>query len=128
MDAVDEVVPEEEWVGGLSDEARVRTSAQLAMWRAELEACYAGGTGSDADRRGPSTTQGKALQPYIREFNLPREPFEDLIDGVAMDLAHARYPTFEALVEYCRRVRLDRGSHLHRDFRGIGIRRRVRMP
>ena len=44
------------------------------------------------------------MQPYIREFSLPREPFEDLIDGVAMDLAHARYPTFEALAEYCRRV------------------------
>ena len=58
---------------------------------------YAGGG-------GPSTTQGKALQPYIREFGLPRAPFEDLIDGVAMDLAHTGYPTFEALAEYCRRV------------------------
>src|SRR5688572_4933795 len=54
----------------------------LAMWRAELEACYRG---------GPCTAQGKALQPHIREFNLPRAPFEELIDGVAMDLAPARY-------------------------------------
>jgi phytoene synthase len=82
----------------------VGAAAQLSVWRAELEACYAGGVGGDSDRSGPSTTQGKALQPYIQEFNLPRAPFEDLIDGVAMDLAHARYPTFEALVEYCRRV------------------------
>jgi phytoene synthase len=81
-DAVDEAVPEE-------------AGARLAIWRAELEACY---------RSGPCTAQGKALQPCIREFNLPRAPFEDLIDGVAMDLAHARYPTFEALAEYCRRV------------------------
>ena len=68
----------------------------LAMWREELNACYTG--------REPATAQGKALQPYIREFSLPRQPFEDLIDGVQMDLSHARYPTFHDLAEYCRRV------------------------
>jgi phytoene synthase len=68
----------------------------LARWREELNACYTG--------REPATAQGKALQPYIREFSLPRQPFEDLIDGVQMDLSHARYPTFHALAEYCRRV------------------------
>ncbi len=70
--------------------------APLAMWREELSACYTG--------REPATAQGKALQPYIREFSLPRQPFEDLIDGVQMDLSHARYPTFHDLAEYCRRV------------------------
>jgi 15-cis-phytoene synthase len=68
----------------------------LAMWRAELNACYGG--------REPSTAQGKALKPYIREFSLPRQPFEDLIGGVEMDLLQVRYPTFHALAEYCRRV------------------------
>jgi phytoene synthase len=68
----------------------------LAMWRAEVNACYIG--------REAATPQGRALQPYIREFGLPRQPFEDLIDGVEMDLSHARYPTFRALAEYCRRV------------------------
>jgi phytoene synthase len=99
--AVDDAVDE---VGPVRDEARVRAAAQLAMWRAELEACYSAASSNDAGRREPCTTQGKALQPYIREFNLPRVLFEDLIDGVAMDLAHVRYPTFEALAEYCRRV------------------------
>jgi phytoene synthase len=70
--------------------------AALAMWRTELSACYIG--------REPATPQGKALQPYIREFSLPRQPFEDLIDGVEMDLSQVRYPTFHALAEYCRRV------------------------
>ena len=109
-DAVDDAV--DEAVDKAGDEAggeatSVRAAAQLSMWRAELEACYAGHAGAgggDAGRGGPSTTQGRALRPYIREFNLLREPFEDLIDGVAMDLEHARYPTFEALAEYCRRV------------------------
>jgi phytoene synthase len=68
----------------------------LATWRAELSACF--------DGREPLTAQGKALQPYIREFSLPRQPFEDLIDGVEMDLSQARYPTFHALAGYCRRV------------------------
>ena len=104
-DAVDEVV-EGAVEGAVGEAAPVRAAAQLSRWRAELEACYAGsaGAGGDGDRSGPGTRQGKALRPYIREFNLPREPFEDLIDGVAMDLEHARYPTFEALAEYCRRV------------------------
>jgi 15-cis-phytoene synthase len=68
----------------------------LAVWRAELSACF--------DGREPGTAQGKALQPHIREFSLPRQPFEDLIDGVEMDLSQSRYPTFHALTEYCRRV------------------------
>ncbi len=91
-DAVDEVAPAR--AGRVPDSGPA--GDPLAMWRAELDACYSG--------RSPCTTQGKALQPHIREFNLPRAPFEDLIDGVAMDLAHDRYPTFEALAEYCRRV------------------------
>ena len=71
-------------------------ASPLEMWRAELDACY----GS----REPGTPQGRALQPYIREFSLPRQPFEDLIDGVQMDLSQSRYSTFHDLAEYCRRV------------------------
>jgi phytoene synthase len=94
-DAVDEVVPEHEWAGGLTDEARARATMQVASWRAELEAAYRG---------SPKTSQGIALRPFIREFNLPRARFEELIDGVEMDLSHARYETFDALLQYCRRV------------------------
>ncbi len=95
-DAVDEVVPEAEWQGGLSEDARGRATQQLALWRAEVDACYTGGS--------PRTPQGCALQPLVGEFNLPRMPFDELIAGVAMDLDYSRYPTFEALSEYCRRV------------------------
>jgi phytoene synthase len=94
-DAVDEVVAESEWARGLSDEARAKATTQVANWRKELAATYDG---------TPSTPQGINLQPYVREFNLPRASFEDLIDGVEMDLRQARYDTFAALVEYCRRV------------------------
>ena len=93
-DAVDQVVPEER-SGALTPEARRRAAAQVCAWRAELDAVY-GGT--------PSTPQGAALQPFVREFGLPRAQFEALVDGVEMDLDHHRYETFDALSEYCRRV------------------------
>ena len=94
-DAVDEVVPESEWAGSLNDEVRARATERLAGWRAELAATYEG---------TPRTLQGQGLQPYIREFGLPRAPFEALVDGVEMDLRYARYDTFASLAEYCRRV------------------------
>src|SRR5688500_2538849 len=94
-DAVDEVVPEHEWRGGLAPEARTRAMRELALWRSETAAAFGG---------APVTPQGRALQPVVHEFNLPREQFEALVDGVEMDLAHARYSTFAQLSEYCRRV------------------------
>src|SRR6187401_3568639 len=84
-DAVDEVVPEAEWQGGLTAEARARATERVAGWRTELDAAYSGTA---------STRQGTALQPFIREFDLPRQHFADLIDGVEMDLDHPRYQTF----------------------------------
>jgi phytoene synthase len=83
------------------DEAPAGTSARhrLSMWRDELASCYATAPGCL-----PRTPQARALQPYIHEFGLPRQPFEDLIDGVEMDLRHTRYETFAALADYCRRV------------------------
>jgi 15-cis-phytoene synthase len=77
------------------DEPGPAPEATLTAWRAELARCYEG---------QPETPQGRDLQPWIRAFTLSREPFEDLIDGVGMDLRHRRYPTFETLYEYCRRV------------------------
>lgn len=94
-DAVDEVVPEDEWKGGLTAAAREQASRQITGWRRELAAIYGG---------APQSPQGRALQPFVGEFRLPRTQFEALIDGVEMDLDHARYQTFADLSEYCRRV------------------------
>jgi phytoene synthase len=35
---------------------------------------------------------------------LPRQAFDDVIDGVAMDVDTTRYASFDELFEYCRRV------------------------
>ena len=68
----------------------------VSFWRAELARSYNG--------ERPQTDQGQRLQPFIRRFDLPRQAFEDVIDGVAMDLDTHRYDTFADLFEYCRRV------------------------
>jgi phytoene synthase len=68
----------------------------VRFWRAELAACF--------DGVAPTTEQARSLQPFVRTFRLPRQAFEDVIDGVAMDLDTTSYPTFAALCEYCRRV------------------------
>jgi phytoene synthase len=68
----------------------------IEFWRAELARCYGGDV--------PETDEGRRLQPFVRAFGLPREAFDDMIDGVAMDLDTSRYQTFDDLFEYCRRV------------------------
>jgi len=68
----------------------------VEFWRREIAACYEGGR--------PTTAHAQALQPLIGEYRLPRQAFDDVIDGVAMDLDTARYETFDALFGYCRRV------------------------
>jgi phytoene synthase len=83
------------------DEAPVGSGAAagreaIAFWRRDLAACYGEGV--------PFTPQGRGLQPFVRAFDLPRAAFEDVIDGVAMDLDNTSYETVEALFEYCRRV------------------------
>ena len=69
---------------------------ELARWRHELAACYG--------ERRPTTAQGRGLQPYVDRFQLPRRPFEDLIDGVEMDTVSRRYRSFDDLHQYCLRV------------------------
>jgi 15-cis-phytoene synthase len=76
--------------------SKVEGSMAVQFWRDELARCYAG--------TQPETVQGQRLQPFVKRLDLPRPAFEDVIDGVAMDLDTTRYQTFPELVEYCRRV------------------------
>ena len=95
--AVDDAVDESaEGRGPLTGDERQQALSALERWRQELALAFGGGT--------PTTTQGESLAQCVREFALPRQPFEDLIDGVAMDIDHHRYETSEALEEYCWRV------------------------
>lgn len=87
--AVDDAVDEPCTRGG----SRPSPALELDGWRAEVDRVFRG--------RTPSTPQGLALQPVAREFALSRQPFDDLIDGVAMDAERHRYKTFEDLRRYC---------------------------
>jgi len=70
-------------------------AAELDSWREEIHACFQG---------WPSTPFGERLLDSIEEFDLPQQPFLDLIDGMEMDLHYSRYETFADLREYCYRV------------------------
>jgi phytoene synthase len=78
------------------DEAVSGAREAVCFWRSELARCYSGAP--------PETPEGRRLQPFITRFDLPRQAFDDVIDGVAMDLDTRRYETFGDLLEYCRRV------------------------
>ena len=91
--AVDDAVDEAQGEGAVKETA---AREEIARWRKELADCFAGAPAT--------TTQGRALVPVIRQFNLPRAQFEALIEGVEMDLGNRRYQTFPDLYEYCIRV------------------------
>jgi len=73
------------------DEAR----AALAIVRRQLDDAFAGREDDAAVTR---------LSRAVKEFRLPRKPFEDLIEGVTWDLEGRRYADSEELREYCLRV------------------------
>jgi phytoene synthase len=68
---------------------------RLKCWRAELEACFHG------QATHPVTVR---LAEVIREFRIPHYYFEELLNGVEMDLTKTRYATFAELQQYCYRV------------------------
>ena len=84
---VDDVVDE------VHDPAVAR--AKLAWWRTEVGAVYDG---------APQHPVAQALVPVARSYRLPREHFDAVIDGMAMDLAQQRYADFADLERYCHRV------------------------
>jgi phytoene synthase len=86
--AVDDAVDE-------AEDAAI-AAAEVLNWRAEVGRVF----GADA----PLTPQGARLKPFVSQFALSRQPFDDLVDGVEMDLRRSRYDTFDELVGYCRRV------------------------
>jgi phytoene synthase len=67
----------------------------LIEWRHELDRVY-GGT--------PIHPVGRVLAPVVAAYRLPREHFDELLLGVAMDIGRPRYQTFQELSRYAYRV------------------------
>jgi presqualene diphosphate synthase len=78
-----------------SDAPRPQRLAELARWRAALEALY----------RGEELPLLAGLGQPVREFDLAKEDFLALIDGMEMDASgDIRSPSWAVLDLYCDRV------------------------
>lgn len=84
---VDDVVDE------CTDYAVAQT--KLSWWKSEIENLYAD---------NPQHPVSFALQPVIQQFNLAKEHFQEIIDGMEMDIKFNRYEDFKQLQLYCYRV------------------------
>lgn len=83
------------WADDLADELGdpERSLALLGWWEMQLRDCY----------RGQATHPVFiALSETIRAFNIPSEPFIDLLVAFRQDQRVTRYDTIDQLLEYCR--------------------------
>ncbi|HEX3742081.1 MAG TPA: squalene synthase HpnC [Terriglobales bacterium] len=64
----------------------------LDQWESELNACYTG------DPRHPVFV---ALAGTVREFDIPKQTFADLLTAFRQDQRVTRYETFEDVLSYC---------------------------
>jgi 15-cis-phytoene synthase len=84
------------FVDDIADDESIANPAELlARWREELRNVYAG---------TPTRPVSRALADNVARFNIPQRYFDEVIDGVEMDLSRRRYETFDELILYCRRV------------------------
>ena len=84
-------------VDGLVDHPKpgVDCQEELEAWRAQLVSMYTG---------TPSFPVAIGLTKHATIFDIPLEYFQELINGVEMDLTIRRYATFTDLYQYCYRV------------------------
>ena len=84
------------FIDDIADDESIRERALLLKrWREELDRVYAG---------APTRALSRALADSARRFKIPRELFEEIINGVEMDLSRKRYQSWEELRPYCYRV------------------------
>jgi squalene synthase HpnC len=79
----------------LADEVQDREQSLrlLDEWEGELDACYAG---------RPRHPVFVALAETVAHFDIPRQPFVDLLAAFRQDQYVRRYGTFDDLLGYCR--------------------------
>jgi squalene synthase HpnC len=65
----------------------------LDWWEDELNACYAG---------SPRHPVFVALAETNARFNIPRQPYADLLHAFRQDQVKTRYASHEELIDYCR--------------------------
>ncbi len=82
------------WADDLGDEIpeKERALELLAWWERELDACYEG---------RPSHPVFVALRETIVAKDVPKQPFADLLKAFRQDQVVKRYPTWDAVLDYC---------------------------
>jgi squalene synthase HpnC len=83
------------WADDLADEAgdAEKSLTLLDAWESQLDDCVAG------EAEHPIYV---ALAETLRKFDLPRQPFLDLIAAFGQDQRHRSYESFDQLLAYCR--------------------------
>ena len=84
---VDDIVDE------CTEESIART--KLQWWREEISRLFA---------KEPRHPVSKSLLSSLQHFDLAEEYFQEIIDGMEMDLNYEAYPSFKELGLYCHRV------------------------
>jgi squalene synthase HpnC len=84
------------WADDLGDETgdRQRSLELLGWWKHEVDLCYQG---------RPRHPVFVALHQTILKHEIPRQPFDDLIDAFVQDQQIVRYQSWEQLTDYCSR-------------------------
>ena len=77
------------------DQPGANPAQAIAQWHQEINNTYDG---------KPSLPLTQSLHTAIENFQLSKEYFDGILTGVEMDLQKNRYPTFEALTQYCYHV------------------------
>jgi squalene synthase HpnC len=82
------------WADDLADESGSRSLAleRLDWWEQQLDAAYAG---------EGSHPVFVALRETISDFDVPRDPFADLLAAFRRDQRQTRYETLQDLLTYC---------------------------
>jgi squalene synthase HpnC/squalene synthase HpnD len=82
------------WADDLGDEIpdMQRALELLNWWEQELDSCYAG---------QPSHPVFVALRETIATKEIPKQPFADLLKAFRQDQTVKRYPTWDAVLNYC---------------------------
>jgi squalene synthase HpnC len=82
------------WADDLGDEIpdAQRALELLDWWERELDACYDG---------NPSHPVFVALRETVVAKDIPKQPFADLLKAFRQDQTVKRYPTWDAIINYC---------------------------
>lgn len=73
----------------------IEKQKQLDQWHKEIVQCYQG---------NPTLPLARELAEVVQRYSIPAIYFQEIINGVAMDLEPVIYETWEQLRQYCYRV------------------------